>query len=180
MVRYVALLRGITPSNPNMRSEKLRKVFESLGFVNARTVLASGNVLFQSRSRNRRTLETKIERALLGQLGFSSVAVVRSREQLLQLVAGDPFRSFKDAPSSRLNVTFLKNPPHATMMFPYWAPDRTYGLLVLDEGAICSVVNLSGATTPELMRWLESHFGREITTRTWKTVGRILRGMNDS
>ncbi len=52
MVRYVALLRGMGPANPNMRGEKLRKVFEGLGFENVRTVLASGNVLFESRSRS--------------------------------------------------------------------------------------------------------------------------------
>ncbi len=163
-----------------MRSEKLRKVLENLGFQNVRRVLASGNVLSRSRSLNRRTLETTIETALLGQLGCSSVVIVRSREQLLQLVAGDPFRGFKDAPSSRLNVTFLKNPPRAGPKFPYWASDRTYGLLVLDDGAICSVVNRSGATTPDPMRWLEKHFGREIATRTWNTVGRILKGINDT
>jgi hypothetical protein len=29
------------------------------------------------------------------------------------------------------------------------------------------------------MRWLEKEFGKEITTRTWKTVGRILKRMDE-
>jgi uncharacterized protein (DUF1697 family) len=47
-MKYVALLRGIGPSNPNMRNEKLRGVFEKLGFDNVQTVISSGNVLFQT------------------------------------------------------------------------------------------------------------------------------------
>ena len=44
-MRYVALLRGIGPSNPNMRNERLRELFQKLGFQNVQTVISSGNVL---------------------------------------------------------------------------------------------------------------------------------------
>ncbi|MBA3630747.1 MAG: DUF1697 domain-containing protein [Actinobacteria bacterium] len=43
MKSYVALLRGIGPSNPNMRNDRLRAVFEDLGFSNVRAVISSGN-----------------------------------------------------------------------------------------------------------------------------------------
>jgi hypothetical protein len=43
---------------------------------------------------------------------------------------------------------------------------------------VCSVVDLTGATTPDLMAWLEKRFGKAITTRTWKTVGRILNRLD--
>jgi uncharacterized protein (DUF1697 family) len=46
MVKYVALLRGIAPTNPNMRNDKLRGVFEKLSFENVKTVISSGNVVF--------------------------------------------------------------------------------------------------------------------------------------
>jgi hypothetical protein len=41
-------------------------------------------------------------------------------------------------------------------------------------GANCSVIDLTGSKTPDLMVWLEKQFGKQITMRTWKTVGRIL------
>ncbi len=59
--------------------------------------------------------------------------------------------------------------------FPYRAEDGTYELVGMYSGAICSVIDLAGARTPDLMVWLERRFGKEITTRTWKTVGRILK-----
>src|SRR6185312_1324765 len=64
MMRYVALLRGIGPTNPNMKGEKLKAVFEGLGFRNVHTVIASGNVIFDSPSKAPAVLEEKIEKAL--------------------------------------------------------------------------------------------------------------------
>jgi hypothetical protein len=57
---------------------------------------------------------------------------------------------------------------------------RDYTLLGMYDGAICSVVDLTGAKTPDLMLWLEKKFGKEITTRTWKTVERIRNVMEQS
>jgi hypothetical protein len=48
-------------------------------------------------------------------------------------------------------------------------------LLSLNDRAICSVLDRQLTTTPDLMTWLERQFGKGITTRTWKTVGRLLQ-----
>jgi uncharacterized protein (DUF1697 family) len=90
-MKYVALLRGIGPSNPNMRNEKLRGVFESLGFEHVQTVITSGNVLFESPSRDVNSLEAQIEEAIQSQLGFSSTTIIRSHQQLKRLANKDPF-----------------------------------------------------------------------------------------
>jgi uncharacterized protein (DUF1697 family) len=72
MTSYVALLRGIGPLNTNMRNEKLRDVFERLGFENVRTVISSGNVLFQTSAQSTEKLEAVVEKALPKQLRFHS------------------------------------------------------------------------------------------------------------
>lgn len=50
-MRYVALLRGIGPANPNMKGERLKSAFEEIGFTNVHPVIASGNVIFDSPSK---------------------------------------------------------------------------------------------------------------------------------
>ncbi len=45
-MNYVALIRGIMPSNPNMSNPNLCRVIERLGYTNVQAVIASGNVLF--------------------------------------------------------------------------------------------------------------------------------------
>jgi uncharacterized protein (DUF1697 family) len=177
-MKYVALLRGIGPSNPNMRNEKLRGVFEKLGFDNVQTVISSGNVLFQTPTKDVKALEAAIEEAIEKKLGFTSTTIIRSHQQLRRLVGSSPFAGVEDTPTSRLNVTFLKTRRKTDLQFPYRAEEKGYSVVGMQGREVCSVVDLTGATTPDLMAWLEKQFGKAITTRTWKTVGKILNRLD--
>lgn len=156
-MRYVALLRGIMPSNPNMRGEKLRAVFEGLGFKNVHTVIASGNVVFDAPAKDTAALEAKIEKELPKQLGFSSTTIVRSRTEIEALIKRNPFKGAKDEKPNYLIVTFFK--------------DRSKEL--------CTVINLDADKTPTFMKEIEKKHGKGVTTRTWKTIHRILKKMED-
>jgi len=180
ITKYVALLRGIAPLNPNMRNDKLRRVFEKLGFANVKTVISSGNVIFESPSRSVRELEARIENALSEELEFNSTTIIRSQKQVQQLVDKNPFEDREHSQKSSLNVTFLKKERKIDIKFPYQVDNRDYTLLGMYDGAICSVIDLTSAKTPDLMLWLEKQFGKEITTRTWKTVERIRNVMEQS
>jgi uncharacterized protein (DUF1697 family) len=180
MTKYVALLRGIMPMNPNMRNENLRGFFEHLGFVNVHTVISSGNVLFETGSKNATALESVIEKALPEKLGFNSTTIVRSLDQLQELIARNPFKGIEDGPKSRLNVTFLKNALDRKLKFPYIPQNKSYKLVGLYDRAIFSVTDLTGDRTVDLMSWLEKEFGKQITTRTWKTVHRIVKKLEES
>ena len=80
MARYVALLRGIGPLNPAMRNVNLRGVVEGLGYTEVRTVISSGNVVFDGRAGRTASLEAKLEAAWPEQLGFTSTTIVRTRD----------------------------------------------------------------------------------------------------
>ena len=177
-VRYVALLRGIGPANPNMRNEKLRGVLEELGFANVASVISSGNLLFDTDDgADPAALEELIEAAWPKRLGFESATIVRSQADLERLVAADPFAGRADEPTSRLNVTFLGREPEGEPPLPYRDPAGGYEVLALAEGAVFSAADTTANSTPEMMRWMERTFGKRITTRTWKTVQRIVARM---
>ncbi len=158
MTTYVALLRGIGPTNPNMKGEKLKAFFEGLGFTNVATVIASGNVVFDSSSGNTAALEAKIEKALPKILEFSSTTIIRSKTELEKLIKKDPFKGVEDKKPNYLVVTFFK--------------DR--------RKELCTVIDLGVGKTPDFMRKIEKQHGKEMTTRTWKTVGRIVAKMGPS
>ena len=151
MAKYVALLRGIAPTNPNMRNDKLRGVFEKLGFENVKTVISSGNVVFESPSRSIRKLEERIEKALPEELGFKSTTIIRSRGQMQKLVDKNPFQGREHSQKSSLNVTFLKKKRRTGIKFPDKIDNRDHELLGMYDGAICSVIDLTSAKTPDLM-----------------------------
>lgn len=177
MIRYVALLRGIGPSNPNMRNDKLRGVFDSLGFENVQSVISSGNVVFDSSESNAEKLESRIEKALPQELGFHSTTIIRTQSELQRIVNARPFSSTPDVPASRLNVTFLKENQANMPNVPYKHQDNAYRVFRIDGKSLGVVVNTTLAKTPDVMGWLEKEFSKDITTRTWKTVGRILKRM---
>ena len=160
-----------------MRNDKLRGVFEKLGFENVKTVISSGNIIFESPSRSAAKLEASIEKALPEQLGFTSTTILRSQGQIKRLVDQNPFKGMEHSQKSSLNVTFLRKKRKIDLKFPYKVENRDYTLLGMYDGAICSVIDLTSAKTPDLMVWLEKQFGKDITTRTWKTVERILKAM---
>lgn len=154
--KYVALLRGIGPLNPNMKGEKLKALFLGLGFKNVKTVIASGNVVFESRSKNATLLEEKIEKELPKKLGFNSTTIIRDYAEFKALAKKDPFKGVIDEKPNYLVVTFFK--------------DRRSELsTVLKTG--------TSDTTVNFMSKLERIHGKAITTRTWKTVNRIIKKM---
>jgi uncharacterized protein (DUF1697 family) len=160
-----------------MRNDKLRRVFEALGFANVGSVISSGNILFDSESLDAEALEARIEDELPKRLGFTSTTIIRSREQLQRLVDADPFKGMEHSDKTHLNVTFLKRQPSA---MPKLDGGQGYEIVATYAREVCSVVNLTAARTPELMIQLERKLGKEITTRTYKTVERILKKLNQA
>jgi len=59
MPRYVAFLRGVSPMNAKM--PQLKRCFEGAGFTNVKTVLASGNVVFDARTATDAALQRRAE-----------------------------------------------------------------------------------------------------------------------
>lgn len=172
---YVALLRGIGPTNPNMHPAKLKDAFEKMGFKNVATVIASGNVTFNSPSKDGTALEEKIEKALPKLLGFSSTAIIRSREELEKLVAKDPFDGAEHNSNHYTLVTFLKAHSTKLRVLPKKGPGFKVAAVYKKE--VCTVIDLKNTHTPDMMLRFEKEFGKAITSRTWKTVGRILKKM---
>lgn len=171
MTKYVAFLRGINSGkNPTVKMEVLRKTFENLGFENVRTILASGNILFES-SADEKTLEQKIEKMLPETIGFKSDVIVRTIDDLHNFVLLNPFKVIEITPHIRPYVSFIKEEPKKNIEFP--AGGKGYTILGIFNGIVCSVVDLSGAKTPSLMQVLDKEFGKGITTRSWNTVERI-------
>jgi uncharacterized protein (DUF1697 family) len=172
MPKFVALLRGIGPGNPNMRNEKLRDAFEYLGFTNVQSVLSSGNIIFEYWMKSRSSLEWHIERILKEKLGLKIVAIVKGKGELENLVKENPFKGYTDTPSSRFNVTFIKN--KKTENKDGESKGKGYQLLGSYDGTVCSLVDQTMKSTPAVMTHLEKKYGKEITTRTWATVNKIL------
>ena len=179
MTKYVAMLRGIGPGNPNMTKEKFTDCFESLGFSGVRVVLASGNIIFESPSADQEALAMQIEEALPQKLGFKRSAVIRSASALQHLIDLDPFKGIEQQHNRNayLLVTFFRFVPEVSLQLPYTPDNKPYTLLGRLDNAVYGSVDLTSGKTPDYMAWLEKQFGKDITSRTPKTIRLILSRM---
>jgi uncharacterized protein (DUF1697 family) len=92
MLRLFAFLRAINAGPRRVvRMKVLLQVFESLGFSGAATFLGSGNVVFETRARNIRALERKIEQRLQQSLGYGVPVFIRTHAELKEIAALNPF-----------------------------------------------------------------------------------------
>src|SRR5215469_16108408 len=107
-VRYVALLRGINlGGHKQVRMEDLRRLLESMGFLNVKTVLNSGNVVFDARETSKTALVKRIEEALTKTFGHEIPVILRKLCEIQELVDSNPFEKVRVTPDTRLYVTFL-------------------------------------------------------------------------
>lgn len=165
MPRYVAFLRGVSPMNAKM--PELKGAFESAGFSRVKTVLSSGNVVFDSRARSTEALARQAEKAMQEHLGRTFLTIVRSTEALRELIDADLYSGFRLPAKSKHVVTFLAKAPTAKLSFPIKLSDARI-LAVRGQEVLTSYVPHPGS--PEFMRLIEKTFGKEITTRTLDTV----------
>lgn len=180
MHSYAAFLRGIMPSNPNMRNEKLRGVFEGLGFEKVTTLLSSGNVTFQAKDSKVPALESKIQKALNTELGIPGGTLIRTRAQLQALVDFDPFAGLTHCRETYLTVTFVRSTPEALPVFP---EDDTNTVKIVrfdpEAAALLSIIDNTNPSTTNFMQVVEKTLGKDITTRTFLTVQKALKKLAD-
>ena len=91
MTRYVAFLRGVNVGGIKVEMVPLRKLFTDLGFENVRTVLASGNVVFETRRTGRAKLKSDIEAALRETFGYDAWIVLLDTDTVARIVEAYPF-----------------------------------------------------------------------------------------
>ena len=170
MTRYVAFLRGVSPMNAKMPQLKL--AFEAAGFTEVKTVLSSGNLVFDARRASEASLERAAEAAMGKRLGQTFLTIVRPVDALRELLALDPYQQFTVSPAAKRIVTFLRQPPGTTLELPI-EQDNARLLTVIGREVYSAY--LPTPKGPVFMTLIERSFGKEVTTRTWDTVTKVAR-----
>jgi uncharacterized protein (DUF1697 family) len=110
VARHIVLLRGIN-LGPNRRiaMPELRKLLEGAGFDDVQTYVQSGNVVLTSRAAPK-TVARRCEEEIEGRFGFAVDVVVRTRDELAQVVKRNPLGDVATNPK-RYQVSFLAEKP---------------------------------------------------------------------
>jgi uncharacterized protein (DUF1697 family) len=173
MTTYIALLRGVNVGgHKQVTMGDLRDLFTQLGFVEPRSLLQSGNLVFQSHARTGAQLERLLEAEAETRLALQTDFFVRSAQEWQAVVAHNPFREEAERDPGHLVVMFLKDAPGVRDVRALQA--AITGQIVRAEGRQAYIVYPAGIGRSRLTNSLiERKLGTRGTGRNWNTVVRL-------
>ena len=175
MEKYFAFLRGINVGGRVVKMDALTKMFSTLGLKNVKTFIQSGNVVFESSEKNKKTLAGKIEKKLLKELGYEVAALLRTEEELQALLKLDPFKGMNREAKSYY-VTFVAEELKEKMKFPHVSEKDGVKILGMKKADIfCEPLPLKGGRWGFPNAYIEKQFKVSATTRNWNTVSKIIQ-----
>ena len=152
---------------------ELRTLAASIGMKNVRSLLQSGNLVFDAGSRSPAAVEKLLEAACVNEFGLTTNTFVRTHAELAHLVAANPFpREAKNNPSL-LHVLFMREVPAAASFKALQAaikgPERVRG-----EGLHAYIFYPDGAGHSKLTSTLIArHLRMAGPARNWNTLVKL-------
>jgi uncharacterized protein (DUF1697 family) len=171
-VTQVALLRGVNVgAAKRVAMADLRALVEGLGYGGVRTLLNSGNVVYDAPGVAPAAAAARIERALAADLGVRARVVALTAAELGAAVAANPLAAVAGNPS-RLLVAVPADRQARTALEPLaaqdWAPEAfalgaRVAYLWCPDGVIASTL---AAAVGRLL-------GDAVTSRNWTTMVKL-------
>jgi len=144
---------------------KLRELCEASGATNARTYIASGNVVLDSRH-TAQTVASELERSIEREFGISIAVVVLTTAEVATIIKANPFSG---AAPNTLHVAFAAKPITRSAAAGLEALDFPPDELAV-RGRQIYMHLPNGYGRARLPVEMDRRAGQPITVRNWRTV----------
>lgn len=173
MTRYVALLRGVNVGGVRITMPALGDTFRELGLESVRTVLASGNVVFDAGRVTTADLKALTERALRDRFGYDAWVHVLPLSAVRAIVADYPFDT--DEAVCHPYVVFCADPGTVAELAEHAAAADDDGeRLARGDGVVYWEAPRGGSTTTPFARLVaKARFKPLVTTRNLRTLRKL-------
>jgi uncharacterized protein (DUF1697 family) len=179
MPKYVAFLRAINVGGHLVKMDQLRTLFEELGFKNVETFIASGNVIFDTKASNIKSLQSKIEKRLKKSLGYEVATFVRSVSELARISEFQPFSEDElNAEGNTLFVCFLGDQPTREAANKLLSMASAIDAFHVDEREVYWLYRRSNGESKFYGPPLEKCLALPTTVRNVNTVRRLAKKYN--
>ena len=166
----IALLRGINVGgHRKVPMAELRQLMTDLGFDQVKTYIQSGNIIFNTDTKDTVQLAEKIQKAILEYFGFEVPVICLEAARLQHAVKNNPFAT-ESTPIENLHLTFLSETPEESQVTALEAMD--YAPDQFDHQNTWIYLNIPGKyhKTKLSNALFEKKLKVSATTRNWKTV----------
>jgi uncharacterized protein (DUF1697 family) len=157
---------------------ELKTCLEDLGLQDVRTVIQSGNVIFQTESQDNAGLVASMRAAILQKHGIELQVWLLTPDALRQVLANNPFPQAQTDPKS-LHIFFLVSDPLHPHLEELGSLRKENERFELHD----SVVYLhapDGIGRSKLVNALEKQLDVPITGRNWRSLNRILTAAQEA
>lgn len=110
MSPHIALLRGVNVGGRKVLKDDLLGLAKDLGFEDAKTLLASGNLVLWGKAETDAHLETGLEEGLEKRMGLRTEFFVRTPAELKAIIDANPYPDEVESHPNHLLVHFMKTP----------------------------------------------------------------------
>ncbi len=169
-----ALLRAINVGGTGkVPMADLRALAEDVGLRNARSLLNSGNLLFDAGSKTPAAVRTLLETACAKTFGLKTDIYVRTPAELAAVLERNPFAKEAQNTPGHLLVMFLRDAPEAKAFGDLQAAIKGRET-VRGSGHHAYIVFPDGQGRSKLtIAMIEKHLRTTGTMRNWNTVGKL-------
>jgi uncharacterized protein (DUF1697 family) len=170
----IAFLRAVNVGGTGkITMAELRALAEDIGLADPKTLLQSGNLVFEAKARSTTALEKLLEREIAKQLAVETDVMVRTAKELKAAMERNPFAKEAKSDPARLHVHFLKAPVNAAQVASLNGAIRGREL-VKGTGREIFIYFPDGAGASKLTgAVIERHLGARGTARNWNTVTKL-------
>ncbi len=173
MPRLIAFLRAVNVGGHTVKMDRLRQIFESLGFSNVETFIASGNVVFETTAGDTAALETRIAAGLQEALGYEVATFIRTDAELARIAAHRTFPQTALDAAQALNIAFLAAPLDAESVQKLMALQTEIDDFATHDREIYWLCRKKQSESTFSNAVLEKTLGRQATLRGANTVQKM-------
>ncbi|MCK9684438.1 DUF1697 domain-containing protein [Scleromatobacter humisilvae] len=172
MKRYIALLRGINVGKAKrVPMADLRALMEALGHAGVRTLLNSGNAVFDARAGTAASHAKKLRAAILEKTGVDCEVIVKTAADLAAAIAEHPLRRHAED-DARMQVMFVQEASTLAELKPLEAADWAPEAFAVGQHAAwmwCA----SGIIESRVAKAVGKVLKERGTARNWATVEKL-------
>jgi len=172
--RYVALFRAINVGSRQLHKDVLQDAFARAGGENPRTVIHSGNVVFDANPDEAEAVVTAACRRLRTALGAEPLVMLRTVEEITRLLRRGPFAHTPAPAIVKRYIVFLAVPPTRRPRLPVLLPKEALELVQVSKRE-CWVVSRRkpNGWYGFPVEFVEHAMGVRATARNWSTVMKL-------
>jgi len=173
MARYAAFLRGVNVGGVNLKMAEVAKALEDAGFSNVRTILASGNVLLESRA-GVQAVRKKAEAALRDAFGYDAWVLAYDVRAIAKISEDFPFE--REVEGHHSYITFVTDEKVLDELAALGKDAGDDEKIKRGKGVIYWQISRTGTLDSTIGKTMgKKRYKSSTTTRNLRTIDKVLR-----